>query len=303
MSPPEVIRPPGLIDFELVQELTSIFDKYQDITEHIVQLEWTALYQRWRLGWNLEQWIDHLGTSTPLRIWREFQEVEAGPQRPPRQRSPPPPMPSWLLEDDELARITELYDFMEYRSLVSNDAPHATSSAANNAQFERGRAILGLPPCLPLPQLTTRLVDDLHQLRSSAERSGSGATQAGTIPSTVYPDGSESAYGSSTTTSGTSPATTSTMFPQPNHHLDLQNPIPVKGAAAPITGSSTAPTTTAPRVGYPSLDTARENACPTSSGSLCPHLLSPMEMQDEEEYKETMLPEHQFIKAVSMENL
>ncbi|PCH35485.1 hypothetical protein WOLCODRAFT_156183 [Wolfiporia cocos MD-104 SS10] len=277
-SPPGGHPTPWTDRFELVQELTAIFDEYQDITECIVQLERTVLWQRQRLRHNLEQWIDHLGASAPSRIRREFNEVEAGPRRPPRQRSPIPSMPSWLLEDDELARITEPppptgLDAENQRALL------LIHEAANDAQFERGQAVLGLPPRHPLPGLTTRLVDDLHQLRSSAVRNGSETTPPGTTPFTPCPDGSANRYGSTTTISGTSQETTSATSPQPDHHLDPPKPSPVDAAAAPIIGSSTALTIAAPRAELPSRGIDEESAHPIRSGSLRPRLLSPMEMQ------------------------
>ncbi|PCH35562.1 hypothetical protein WOLCODRAFT_156257 [Wolfiporia cocos MD-104 SS10] len=187
-------------------------------------------------------------------------------------------MPSWLLEDNELAQITEPppptgLDAENQQALL------LIHEAMNDAQFERGRAILGLPPHHPLPGLTTQLVDDLRQLRSSAAKNGSGTTPPGMTPSMTCPDGSTSEYGYTTATSGTSQATTSMTSPQPDHHLDRPKPSPADVVAALITGSSIAPTIAAPHAESPSWGIIEENAQPIRSGSLRPRLLSPMEMQ------------------------
>ncbi|PCH44000.1 hypothetical protein WOLCODRAFT_159402 [Wolfiporia cocos MD-104 SS10] len=277
-SPPGGHPTPWTDRFELVQELTSIFDEYQDITERIVQLERTVLYQRRRLGRNLEQWIDHLGASAPTQIRREFNEVEAGPSRPPRQRSPLPTMPPWLLEDDELARIAEP-PLTTGLDVENQQVLLLIHEAENDVQFEQGRVLLGLPPRHPLVGLTTRLVEDLHRLRSSVGRSGSGATPGGTTPSTACPDGSTSESGHTIITNDTNQASTSATSPLPDPRLDPPKPSPAEGAAAPITGSSTAPTIAAPHAEYPNQAIDEGNAPRIRYGSRLRCPLSPMEMQ------------------------
>ncbi|PCH37259.1 hypothetical protein WOLCODRAFT_157965 [Wolfiporia cocos MD-104 SS10] len=137
----------------------------------------------------------------------------------------------------------------------------------NDAQFERGQAMIGLPPCWPLHLLATDLVTDLHQLRSSARRSGSEVVMDGTSPSTNYPTGSENASGPITTDSSMNQESISTMSPQHDHHLDPPPKNPVIIAVAPGTGSSTAPIIDAPPAEYPSLDIKSANAPPIRYGS------------------------------------